>query len=431
MVAADKLFYIIYYCVKRRFALKPFITKYNRTIITAVIFLLVALVVFFVNSGLFNKQTKDTSGVSYAVAFVNKVTHKDVSDNANGVKGLLSGSIQAETHILTGCYAGNTVQASEILTTDMQIVPQAGQFVVLTIDSTPGRAATVLIDDAFRLPVWAAAGAGFIVLLWMVGRRKGGRSLAALVFNLACVLGIFIPLVFLGYDPLLCAIIIQIAVAAVTFWLIDGFCAKNVAAFAGTMVSMLVAYGIAATCGQLASLNGFGLANTDSLVIIAASTQMQMSHLLLVGVVLAAFGGIMDIAMSIASAIEELYRHKPSLPAKELSSAGMHIGRDMMGTMVNTLLLAYVGASICTLLLLYSFMMPVEPPAYGSVLETFKQTNTVPLWTLLNNNLVGSELLEGITGAVAIVFTVPVISFICARIVPLRSKKNIKKAALS
>lgn len=407
--------------------MRQFPARHSRPMLMAAIFILVTVVVVSINSGIFKEQTGTFSGVSYAVAFVNKIQKKDIQENANGVKGLLSGNIQAQVHILTGRYAGNTVQASAILTTEMQVVPQAGQFVVLSIDHIQGQAATVLVDDAFRLPVWAFAAAGFIVLLGVVGRRKGGRSLAALTFNLACVLGIFIPLVFEGYSPILCAVLVQLAVAAVTFWLIDGFGAKSVAAFIGTMLSVLLAYGFAAVCGHLASLNGFGLSDADSLEVIAESTRLQMRHLLLAGVLLSAFGAVMDIAMSIASAVDELYRHNPSLSAGELFHAGVHVGRDTMGTMVNTLLLAYVGASISTLLLLYSYLVHVGEARTGRVLETFSQINTVPLWTLLNNNQVGAELIEGLTGAVAIVFTVPVVSVICARLLPLWSCKHPKE----
>lgn len=392
--------------------------RHIRAILMAAVFVLLITVVVFVNSGIFRK-TKDNSGISYAIAFVNRITAQDLHNDANGVSGLLSGTVNAQVHILTGDYTGNTVQAYAILTTEMQVVPKAGQFVVISIDNTHGHTATVLIDDAFRLPVWTAAVVGLIVLLVAVGRRKGGRSLAALIFNLACVLGIFIPLVFEGQNPLLSAIIVQFVVAAVTFWLIGGFCAKNAAAFAGTMLSVLLAYGFAAVCGHLASLNGFGLADADSLVVIAESTHLQLRHLLLAGVLISAFGAVMDIAMSIASAVDELYRHNPSLSAEGLFHAGVRIGRDMMCTMVNTLLLAYTGASISTLLLLYSYMVPVKQAASGHVLETFSRVNTVPLWTLLNNSLVGTELIEGITGAVVIVFTVPAVAFICSRVLPL------------
>ncbi|MFT8888957.1 MAG: YibE/F family protein [Ethanoligenens sp.] len=396
-----------------------FYQKHMRTLALIAVFTLLTVLIAVINFGVLHNKAENRQGISYAIAFTENVTHRNIQTDADGVKALSTGTETVREHILTGLYAGNTVQASAILTTEMQIAPHVGQFVVVSIDMDSHGIATVLVDDAFRLPFWVGAVLLVSLLLCVIGQRKGKRSLAALVFNLACVFGIFVPLVFRGDDPLLWAMIIQIAVAGVTFGLMDGWTVKSLTAFLGTMGGTIVACFLAILCGKCTALNGFALNNADSLVVIAQSTQMKVHHLLLAGVLLSSFGAVMDIAMSVTAAVGELHAHNSDLPAKGLFLAGMRVGHDMMGTMANTLLLAFAGASITTLLMLYSYLVPIGQAANGRILEFSPTINQVPLWVLLNNNLVGTELMEGITGTAAIILTVPLVAGISAKLLPL------------
>jgi uncharacterized membrane protein len=110
----------------------------------------------------------------------------------------------------------------------------------------------------------------------------------------------------------------------------------------------------------------------------------------------------MDVAVSIASSISEVAATNPKLTAKALFTSGLNVGRDMMGTMANTLILAFTGSSLNSLILIHSF--------------------NVNYHQLLNMNLIGIAIIQGMSGSIAIILTVPVVAFIASRLIPISSK---------
>lgn len=383
----------------------------------------IGCVLFFNREFLFGNE-KATSGVTYALAHVDHVDSQTIIPNSDSVKGLYGGSQELTVHILSGRYIGNTVHARNILTTGVQVIAHTGQLLTVNITTSSNGDSMVMVDNYFRLPIWLILIAAFIFILLFIGRKKGFLSLLALIFNLVCVLLIFIPMVFQGYNPIFAALLVALISSLATFVLLCGWTGKALSAWISTMAGVAIASVIATICNALSHLNGFSMDDADSLIVIAQKTHMHLEYLLFAGILISSFGAVMDIAMSVVATMDELYRRNPHLSAHALFSSGFRVGRDMLGTMVNTLLLAFVGTSVSVLLLLYTYLTPIHGAAGAQQYpEVLSQTSKIPLLQLLNTNSVGIQLLDGLIGGAAIMLTVPIVALVCSRLLPLFQKK--------
>ena len=134
---------------------------------------------------------------------------------------------------------------------------------------------------------------------------------------------------------------------------------------------------------------------------------MQVQWLLTAGILISSLGAVMDVSISIASSVQEIYSLNPKLTEKELFISGMNVGRDMMGTMVNTLILAFAGTSLSMFIVIYSYNL----------------TNN----QLFNMDMVNIVVLEGLTGSFAVILTVPIIAYISSQLIPDWIKNEKKK----
>ena len=192
--------------------------------------------------------------------------------------------------------------------------------------------------------------------------------------------------------PLTCAIII--ITSAACFFLIGGIQKKTISAALGCACGVLAAAFIGMIAAKIGGVTTFQMEEAEALLLTKSDFPIQLRGLFASGILIAAVGAVMDIAMSIASAIDEVHTINPNRSRKELFQSGMNIGRDAMGTMANTLVLAYVGSSLNMMILIYS---------YG---VSFRQ--------LVNTDFVAIELIQAIAGSSGIILTVPCVSFISA-----------------
>lgn len=154
-------------------------------------------------------------------------------------------------------------------------------------------------------------------------------------------------------------------------------------------------------------ISGYNLDSAESLLMITQTTGMELRPMLMASVLIAALGAVMDVGMSVAASLEEIHTLNPALNARALMGSGMRIGRDMIGTMTNTLILAYTGTALTTMILLL---------AYG-----------YDMGHLLSSDYLAMELAQGIASTGGVVPTVPVASAISALVYTKREKKQ-KKA---
>ena len=227
-----------------------------------------------------------------------------------------------------------------------------------------------------------------VLVLCLVGGKQGLKGALGLVFTFFCILLVYLPLVYRGWSPFWVAVLICIVTTLVTMYLIGGPTRKTVVAAGGTVAGVVIA-GLAATLFSLATgITGWNVSDIESLLTLASTSGIQVGGLLFSGLLISSLGAVMDVAMSIASAIAEIHVQNPALSRRALFRAGMHVGRDMMGTDSNTLILAFAGGSISMLVLDYAYNLP------------YRQ--------IINSNNIGIAIMQGLSGSFGIVLAVPV-----------------------
>lgn len=232
----------------------------------------------------------------------------------------------------------------------------------------------------------------FVIVVILVGGIKGFKSLVALVFTLICCIYLMLPLMFRGVNPILAGVIMAILSITGTLLLVSGKNKKTLAAILGTVSGVIIAGVIAYIFGNLAKLSGMTMEDAESLMYIAEDTGLKIKGLMFTGILVASLGAVMDVAMSIASSIFEINSVNEKANVRELFKSGMNIGKDLIGTMTNTLILAFVGGSLSIVILIYSSNMPYNK--------------------FINLDVLGIEVIQGLAGSIGIVLAVPITAII-------------------
>ena len=176
---------------------------------------------------------------------------------------------------------------------------------------------------------------------------------------------------------------------------------KSICAIVGTIIGVVLAAVFAFIFGKICHISGYNVDDIESLIYIGEMTDIKVGELMFAGILISALGAVMDVAMSVASTINEIHDKNPKLDTKELFKSGINVGKDMMGTMSNTLILAFAGGSINTFVYIYSYNYQ-----YYQVLDMYS---------------IGIEIIQGISATLGVILTVPIVSAISA----VALKKNI------
>ena len=244
----------------------------------------------------------------------------------------------------------------------------------------------------------------FLISVWAIGGRQGLNSAIGLIFTFLCIIFMFIPMIYRGASPIGASMLVAALTTVVTMYLIGGRSTKTAAAILATILGVMLSGSLAAAFGRLAGISGYNVSDIEQLEYVAQMTDIKVGELLYAGILISALGAIMDVAMSVSSAVHEVAARAPELGFKELFRSGIHVGRDMMGTMSNTLILAFTGTSINTLIFIY---------AYG-----YSLNQTINMYSI------GIEIIQGISATLGVIFTVPVAAYINALLLKKRKKKH-------
>jgi uncharacterized membrane protein len=273
-----------------------------------------------------------------------------------------------------------------------------GMKLIVDVDSADTEHYSVTVYSHYRAPLLYGMVGVFLAILWAIGGKKGLKSAAGLVFTFGSIVFLFIPMLYRGYSPMLAAILVVTLTIIVTLLLLDGWSSKSLSAIIGTMIGVVFAGLLASLAGELLHISGFNTPDSETLILIADNTGMSVGGLLFAGILIAALGAIMDVGITVASSVYEVYRNNRELGWRALFVAGMNVGRDMMGTMATTLILAFTGSSLMSLIVLYAYK--------------------VPYTQLVNMNMVTIEVMQGITGSIGVILTVPIVALVSAKFMP-------------
>ncbi|MCR4441379.1 MAG: YibE/F family protein [Peptococcaceae bacterium] len=234
----------------------------------------------------------------------------------------------------------------------------------------------------------------FIAGILLVGARQGLKTVVSLLITGWAILKIMLPALLAGRNPLAVTLFVSGGITIITLLLIAGLTRKSLAAIAGTMVGVLFGGLLARHIIALTKVNGMGSEESRLFFYTFAEGKLDFSGLLFAGIVIGALGAVMDVAMSIASSVNEIHEVDPDLSFVQLTRSGLNIGRDIIGTMANTLVLAYTGSALTLMLLLLA--------------------NAIPYLKYINLDLIATEVIRALAGSLGMVMAVPFTAVISA-----------------
>lgn len=262
-----------------------------------------------------------------------------------------------------------------------------GDSVLVTLSPGPDGALRANFTDFIRTPGLLLLTATFVLFILAVSRGKGLRGLIGMVFSVAVIIWFILPQILTGRDPILVSIVGSLLLMATTLYLVYGWGWKSHTAVLGTLIALIITGLLATFFVDLTQLTGTG--SEESLFLQQyIGRPISLRGLLLGAMIIGALGVLDDLTISQVSAVFELRRANPDLSASSLYRRGMAIGQDHVAATINTLVLAYVGASLPLLLLFSLFAEPL------------------PL--AVNHSLVAEEIVRTMVGSLGLIAAVPI-----------------------
>lgn len=322
----------------------------------------------------------------------------DSSERDEALDGAWRGEQLMTVELQTGQYAGKTLLVSNYVGPLYGVPLQQGDSAALIVNTYANGEIRATIYEYNRIPALAALLCAFVLITVLVGGKTGLKSLVGLALTVACLFWVLIPLLLRGAPTLPTVFLCCVYIAVVAFTILGGLHRKTVCAMLGTVAGAALAllFGLAAQ--SLARIDGLRMSDVEPLLQLRQiGTPIGLRYLLVGGLVISALGAVMDVAMSISSALEEVHAANPDYGARELFRSGMNIGRDMVGTMTNTLILAFLGSGFTLIIYLYSLGLAryqLLPSAYMAI-----------------------ELISGLSSSIGMILAIPLTALISAALI--------------
>lgn len=251
------------------------------------------------------------------------------------------------------------------------------------------------IADRYRLPYMMLALLLFVFVVLYFARMKGVTSLIALVLSITVLVGFIVPFIVNGYSPLLVTLVGSFLIAVLGMLISHGFTRRTMVAVVSTLATLAIAIGLSVLFVELVQLFGAGSEETAYLKL-DPNLHINLKGLLLSGIIIGTLGVLDDVTMTQVASVDELAKANNSLSRSELYRRGLSIGKEHIASVVNTLVLAYAGASMPLFLL-------------------FTLNTSQPLWATLNSEFVAQEFIMTFIGSIALVLGVPISTYLAAK----------------
>lgn len=309
---------------------------------------------------------------------------------------IISGSHKGEKTIIENVLMGNPAYDINLKKDDK---------VILHTEQSDGGGVNFFIADKYRVNVLYALAGLFFSLLLIVGKKKGLYSLISILVTLGLIFWVLTPLILHGLNPIFATVLICVFASAIAIYLVGGMglenLAKSTAAILGTVLSLVFAGLLSFLSIKFANLTGFS--SEESMFLFSAHPNLNFVGILASAMIIGALGAVMDIGMSISSTVNELFLSNSTMSVKDLFNSGMNVGRDIIGTMANTLILAYLGGALSLVLL----------------------SNNIDMQKFFNLNQVATEISSALIGSIAIVLCVPITAIIAAYLIKKIPQKGV------
>ena len=327
-----------------------------------------------------------------------------VAETENEITAFAPGSKQyvVQLHINSGPAEGTevTITHRTLNNPAFDIHPQEGENIIIRTEND-----SYAIVDYDRLPAMFALFLGFAALLICFGGMTGAKALLVLLFAVLLIAkGLITLILFAPSHILLWTILIGAAITLATQLIVNGRNVKSSGAIIGTIGGILIASLVAVLAIHCTYLTGVSEEQAGMLKVLYFK-DVDFRELLFSGIVLGALGAVMDVAVSIASAQYEMKQLAPKTKFQPLVSSGLNVGRDVMGTMANTLVLAYIGGALPLILLISA-----QPD--------------LPLLHVMNLNMIATEVVRSLIGSIGLLCAIPITAYATAFLITIRPRRK-------
>lgn len=347
-------------------------------------------------------QSLVSNGISYQRGTVIQVLSQSLEESTLG-SGML-GSQDMEIRLQDG----RQIQLTNYLTDTHNILVEEGSKVIICVDAPDGVEPYYTLYNYDRTSALILIFAVFILLMLLVGGKQGANAVLALAVSLLLIVRFTVPAIYRGDSPITIGTLTVFAATAVSLLLLHGATVRALLAAGVTLAGEGAACVLFAISSALLHVGGFQTDQAEGLLVVAQNTGLDLKNLLFAATMIASLGAVMDVAVSLLSALWEL-EQQSALEGKQLFRSGMNIGKDMIGTMSNTLIFAFTGNALATMLSL---------TAYG-----------VQSAQLLNSDYIALEIAQGLCGTGGVILTVPIASAAAAALFPRLFPQDRKHSA--
>ena len=311
-------------------------------------------------------------------------------------EGHFRGNQNLIVRVKTGRYAGQQMMADNTVGPIYGCPMAVGDGVTVGLSTYSDGTVRCYIYEYDRSMGLALVLGAFLLVTVLVGGKVGLKSLLSLGLTVAALIFILLPLLLRGWPTILTTFLVSVLVTAATFVILGGVDKKTVCACLGTLAGIALATVFGLLAQNLLRIDGYRQEYAEALLQLRQTEEsaIGITGLITAGVIVSALGAVMDVAMSISSALQELTRVNPDLTSRDLFKSGMNIGRDMVGTMTNTLILAILGSGLT--LVVYIYSLSLQP------------------WQLLSSAYMSLEAISGIASSIGVMLAVPLTAAICA-----------------
>ena len=300
--------------------------------------------------------------------------------------------------VKTGRYTGKQMMADNTVGPLYGVAFAPGDRVTVGLSTYSDGTVRCYVYEYNRAPAVALILLAFLLVTVLVGGKVGIKSLLSLALTVLALIYILLPLLLKGWPTIPTTFLVAVLVTVATFVILGGVDGKTACACLGTLAGIALAtlFGMAAQ--KLLRIDGYRQEYAEALLQLRQTGEsgIGIAGLITAGVIVSALGAVMDVAMSISSAVQELTRVNDSLTRGQLLKSGMNIGRDMVGTMTNTLILAILGSGLT--LVVYIYSLGLQP------------------WQLLSSAYIALETVSAVASSVGVMLAVPLTAAVCAAV---------------
>lgn len=375
------------------------LAAYLRRSWPAAVILLLAMAVFaglygYAHSGTAEEQQRGEAYVEYETGRVLEILSDSCEPDAEA-DGAYRGDQSLLVAVTSGQYRGQTLLTSNAVGPLYGEPAASGDHVTLLISTYADGSHNATVYEHDRSIAIGLILAAFLLVTVLVGGKTGAKSILGLAMTVAVLVLLLIPLLLKGWPTVWTVFLLCSYIAVVCFVILGGVNRKILCACLGTIAGMALATVFGLGAQALAHVNGLRISDVEPLLQLRQTgTPIGLRGLLVGGIIISSLGAVMDVAMSISSALSELKAVNPEMTLGELWKSGRNIGRDMVGTMTNTLILAFLGSGFTLMIYLYSLDLPWRE--------------------LMSSSYLALEVVSGVSSAIGVILAVPVTTIIGA-----------------